>query len=70
MFRLQNRRLYIELHAQENLVGLIAEWEDRLTIRALGVQNTLNIYLVLLPFPAAVAAPQGDKLHCCTANGW
>ena len=62
LLQLTNRRLYIGPHVQEYLVGLDADWEERLTRWTLGVQNALEEGFALPPFPVnAVPAPRGSE---------
>ena len=64
LLRLTNRRLYIGPHVQEYLVGLDAEWEERLTRWTLEVQNALEEGIAPPPFPVQAApSPRGTELE-------
>ena len=56
LLRLPNERLYIAPHVQEHLVGLDAEWEDRLPSWTLEVQGALETSDGPPPFSTATAA--------------
>ena len=71
LLRLPNERLYIGPHVQEYLVGLVAEWEKRLTRWTLGVQSALKAGGAPPPFSTAMTASpertnrtlESDPLH-------
>ena len=68
LLRLQNQRIYITTHVQQYLVGLDAEYEDRLSMWTLGVRSALE---ALPSFSTAMAATpermdrtlENDPLH-------